>query len=46
MLKIVVSLKEGIASEKLDQDTANAPDVTGKTPAKIKNNLWRSVMAC
>lgn len=39
-------LEEGIACVKLDQDTANAPDVTWKRPAESENDLGRSVVPC
>ena len=44
MLKIVMGLKEGIAGKEFDQDAADAPDVARITPAKIQDDLWRSIM--
>jgi hypothetical protein len=45
MLKVIVSLKERVASEELDNDTTYAPNVAGKAPAKLQNDLGGSVMS-
>jgi hypothetical protein len=33
MLKVIMRLEQSIASKKLDQDAAYAPDIAGKRPA-------------
>lgn len=39
-------LEESIASEELDQDASNAPDIAWIAPSKIKYNLRCSVVPC
>ena len=46
MLEIVVRLKESITSVELDEDAANAPNVTRIAPPQIKNDLRCSVVPC
>ncbi len=40
-----MGLEESIASEEFDKDTANTPDITRETPAKIKDDFWCSVVS-
>lgn len=46
MLKVIVRLEQGVACEEFDQDTTNAPDITGKRPSQSQDNFWSSVMPC
>jgi len=46
MLEVVVGLKECIPGEKLDEDTANAPNIARIAPSQIQYDLWCSVMSC
>jgi hypothetical protein len=46
MLQVVVCLKQCVTSEKLDQNAADTPDITGEGPAKPKYDLRRPVVAC
>lgn len=46
MLKVIVGLKKGVASEELDENAAYAPNVAGETPTKVENDLWSTVMSC
>lgn len=45
MLEVIVRLEQSITSEELDQNAANAPNVTGKTPSEVENNLGSTVVA-
>lgn len=45
MFEVVVSLEQGIPCVELHQDAANAPDVTGETPAEIQYNLGSPIVS-
>lgn len=45
MFQIVMGLEQGVTSKELDQDASDTPNVTGKTPSKVENDLRRTVMA-
>lgn len=40
-----MGLEKGVTSIELDQDTANAPDVTGIAPAQVKDDFGGTVMS-
>ena len=44
MLKIVMSLEKGVTGIEFNQDTANAPDVTGIAPAQVEDDFRCAVM--
>lgn len=44
VLEVVMSLEKGIAGKELDEDAADAPDVTREGPAQSQDDLWRSIM--
>lgn len=46
MFEIIVRLEQRIASEELDQDTANAPYVAWVAPSEVKDDFGCSVMSC
>lgn len=46
MLKVVVGLEQCVTGEELNQDTADAPDVTRIAPSQIQYNLRCSIMSC
>ena len=46
MLEVVVRLKEGVASEELNQNASYAPDVAGKAPAKLQDDLRSTIVPC
>ena len=46
MFKVVVSLEERVACEEFDQNTSNAPDVTGKAPSQLQYDFRGSIMSC
>ena len=41
---VVVGLKEGMAEGKFENDTTNAPNVTGMRPAKFQDDFWSAIM--
>ena len=45
MLEIVMCLEQGIAGVELDQNTADAPNVTRKAPTQVENDFWGAVVA-
>lgn len=45
MFKIIVGLEKCITSEELDYDASYAPYVAGEAPAKLQDDLWRSIMS-
>ena len=45
MLEIVMSLEESVTREELDEDAANAPDVTGEAPAEIEYDFGSTIVA-
>lgn len=45
VFQVIVSLEQGIASEELDQDAANAPYIARKRPAEAENDFRCSIMA-
>ena len=46
MLKVIMSLEEGISSKELDENTSNTPYITRKTPTKVKNDFGSTIMSC
>lgn len=46
MFQVVMRLEKGVSSEKLDEDTPNAPNVTWEAPAEIQNNLGGTIVPC
>ncbi len=44
MFQVVMGLEEGVASEELDQDAANAPDVTRIAPPQTQDDLGRAIV--
>ena len=45
VLEIVVGLEQSIASEELDEDASDTPNITGIRPSETQNDLWGSVVA-
>jgi hypothetical protein len=46
MFKVIVGLEKSVTREELDQYTADAPDITGKTPSKVEDYLGGTIMSC
>mmetsp|Transcript_28981 Transcript_28981/g.81636 ORF Transcript_28981/g.81636 Transcript_28981/m.81636 type:complete len:202 (-) Transcript_28981:111-716(-) len=46
VLHVLVSLKQGVPGNELNDDAAYAPHVARVGPAQPKDDLWRSVMPC
>lgn len=44
MLEVIVRLEKRIASEKLDENASNAPNVARKTPSKTKDDFRSPVV--
>lgn len=38
-------LEQGVTGEELDQDAADAPDVTRKAPAKVEDDFWGAIVS-
>jgi hypothetical protein len=45
MLEVIVRLEKRIACEKFHDDAANTPNIAGKAPPQLKDDLWCSVMS-
>jgi hypothetical protein len=45
VLKVIMCLKESVASEELDQNAANAPNIAGEAPAEVEYDFWSTIVA-
>lgn len=44
MLEVVVRLEESVSSEEFDEDAPYAPNIAGKAPSKLQDDLGSTVM--